>query len=120
MERKRKLTQTKLPFKKKQKTNHDERSQSDTVDQSGSSPTINSEVSQNESFDLSNLIEGTVRWGGAYQKRKPPLGSQKNPFTIVPTKKKDRKEGYYMKDGILWHTNNFIHGLPKTYIMGKI
>ena len=51
---------------------------------------------------ISNFIQGEVHVGGIHKKRKLPLGSQNNPFTIVPKKKKDRKEGYYMPDdGIL-------------------
>jgi len=51
---------------------------------------------------ISNFIQGEVHIGGIHKKRKLPLGSKNNPFTIVPKKKKDRKDGYYMPDdGIL-------------------
>jgi len=78
---KRKLTQTKLNFTKKQKTFNNNNNETNVA-----------------SNLLDNIIQGTIRRGGAYKRRKPPLGTKTNPFTVVPRKKKDRQEGYYIPD----------------------
>ena len=68
---------------KKQKTTHDQ-------------------PETNVSFDLLGIaIQGSVRMGGSYKKRKLPLGTKTNPFTVVPRKEKNRQGGYYMQNDIL-------------------
>lgn len=69
--KKRKLTT------KKQKTTHDQ-------------------PETNVSFDLLGItIQGSVRMGGSYKKRKPPLGTKQNPHQKVPPDKEQRVTGHF-------------------------